>query len=122
MSSVGRPSKDGYQPIWMCGRSVLALYAYDESRKKGAKHIIAIQDAVDYVRRVRPDMPISETEVKRVLARWRAPHLQKVVLVTKPDPETSFEILPNGRIVRPLYSTYLGPRPYYPRANAVSIP
>jgi hypothetical protein len=120
MPEVGRPNKNGYQPIWMCERSVLALYAYDDSRKKGAKHIVAIQEAVDYVRRTRPGMPISETEVKRVIARWRATHLEKVVLVTKPNPETSIRILPNGRVVRPLFRTHFGPRPYYPRANAVS--
>jgi len=52
-------------------RAATAMCGYDEARKKGEKHSVAVAEAVDLVREVLPEMPISETEVKRVLAFWR---------------------------------------------------
>jgi len=68
----GRPrkKKDTIQP-WQFGRAVHVMSAYDESRERGDKHSVAILHAVDLVKRRNPEMPISQTEVKRILAAWR---------------------------------------------------
>lgn len=68
----GRPRKerDRIDP-WRFTRASLAVCAYDEARGRGEKHSVAITEAVDFVKRRRPEMKISKTEVKRVLASLR---------------------------------------------------
>jgi hypothetical protein len=58
-------------PFWQFLRGAAAMCAYDEARERGEKHSVAVGQAADFVRKVHPQMPISETEVKRVLATWR---------------------------------------------------
>ena len=66
----GRPKKDPDE-LKFCRfvRAGLITCAFDEAREGGDKHSAAITHAVEYVRQHHPDMPISETEVKRTLAR-----------------------------------------------------
>jgi hypothetical protein len=47
------------------------MCAYDEARQKGEKHSVAIAEAVAFVREHFAGMRISETELRRVLARCR---------------------------------------------------
>lgn len=58
-------------PFWQLVRSGTALCGFDEARRRGEKHSVAIVEAVAFVRGLHPEMPISETEVKRILAAWR---------------------------------------------------
>jgi len=55
---------------WQFGRVVKVRCAYDESRRKGEKYSVAVRDAVDNVKQSSPEMPISETGVKRILSRY----------------------------------------------------
>jgi len=57
----------------------MVLFAYDEARQRGEKHSVAIIQAVEYIRQHYPKMPISETEVRRVLATFR-PRKSRTVL------------------------------------------
>lgn len=68
----GRPRKkdDTIQP-WQFARAGMVLCAYDEARGSGLKHSAAVRDAVQFVKQRNPEMPISETAVKRILATWR---------------------------------------------------
>ncbi len=68
----GRPRKkeDTIQP-WQFARAALAMCAYDEARAKGEKHSVAVAQATYFVKKRHPEMRISETEVKRILATWR---------------------------------------------------
>ena len=68
----GRPKKDPDE-LKFCRfvRAGLITCAFDEAREGGDKHSAAITHAVEYVRQHHPDMPISETEVKRTLATYR---------------------------------------------------
>ena len=70
--SKGRPRKvaDSMQP-WQFGRAGRAMAAYDEAREKGEKHSAAVRYAVDSLRRISPKLRISETEVKRILSKFR---------------------------------------------------
>src|SRR5438309_2090070 len=68
MAQRGRPRKNGAKPGGMLGREVIALGAYDEARRRGEKHVVAISEAVSAVRDCDSKMPISETEVRRILA------------------------------------------------------
>lgn len=68
----GRPrkEKDTLHP-WQFARAAMAMAAYDEARGRGEKHSAAVQYAVDFVRQRHPEMPISQTEVRRTLAKCR---------------------------------------------------
>ena len=70
MAQRGRPRKNGAKPGGMLGREVIALGAYDEARRRGEKHVVSISEAVSAVRDCDSKMPISETEVRRILACW----------------------------------------------------
>jgi hypothetical protein len=65
-------------------------------------------------------MPISETEVKRILAERRSSHSASVLSVVIPDPGKDTRSSPDGRTYKILFRAYREPRPSYPRANAAS--
>lgn len=71
--SRGRPKKEeGREEFWRFVRAGMIVYAYDEARKRKQKHSAALTEAVAYVRQHRPEMPVSETVVKRTLATFRS--------------------------------------------------
>jgi hypothetical protein len=117
-SNGGRPRKNGLQPHWMWERASLVLFAYDRSRNLGNKHSTAVIEAVTFVREQNPQMPISESEVKRILARLRSKDAKLTPIVTAPAPGCETKTLPNGRILRVKFKVSLGPCPIYPRINA----
>lgn len=119
MEKRGRPRKNGLQDCWIfLKRMPLTLFAYDQSREAGEKHSEAIKAAVSFIREVRPPMPISESEVRRILATWRGRGRSLVPLVSKVDPSESVTSLAGGRMSRRFFAVSVGPRPTYPRANA----
>lgn len=124
MKKLGRPKKNGQKPMWMLKRVTLAIYAYGRARDAGEKHIVAIGEAVKHIRDKCPRMPISETEVKRIVATWRPKRGATCLFVSKPDPEHSVIRVPgrDGRIVnaRISYTASVGQPPIYPRANAAA--
>jgi hypothetical protein len=120
MSKRGRPTKDGRYPAWMLFRVTYVLYAYKQARDAGSKHFAATLAAVEFVRQKEPWMPISETEVKRILAERRSSRSASVLSGVIPDPDRNTRRLPDGRTFRVLFSVYREPRPVYPRANAAS--
>jgi hypothetical protein len=122
MGKRGRPTKNGQYPAWMLFRVTYVLYAYKQARDAGLKHLSAITAAVQFVRQKAPGMPISETEVKRILAERRSSRSASVLSGVIPDPGSDTLRLPDGRTFKILYSAYREPRPIYPRANAVSQP
>jgi hypothetical protein len=117
----GRPRKHGLQPHWMLERVSLVLFAYDRSRNLGNKHSTAIIEAVSFVREQNARIAISESEVKRILARWRSKDGKLTLIVTAPAPGCETKTLPNGRILRVKFKVSLGPCPIYPRINSSSM-
>ena len=76
----GRPrKKENSIKSWRFMRAAMAMCAYDEARKRGDKHSVAVRNAVDFVKQRNPKMPISETEVKRTLAALR-PRSSRTIL------------------------------------------
>jgi hypothetical protein len=122
MKAPGRPKKNGQKPMWMLERGSLVVYAYGRAREAGEKHSVAISEAVKYIQDTAPAMPISETEVKRIVAVWRSKRRATCLFVSKPDPEHNSIVLPNGRKGRILYTASVGPHPIYPRVNAAEKP
>lgn len=57
----------------------MVMCAYDEARGRGEKHSTAVQHAVDSVKQCNREMPVSQTEVKRILATWR-PRGSRIIL------------------------------------------
>jgi hypothetical protein len=127
MNKVGRPPKNGQQPMWVLERITLALFAYERAREQGEKHCVAVSEAVKYIRQTAPRMRVSETEVKRIVAYWRPKGSIKCLRVNEPGPSgniVSAPVLRNGVVsfinCRVLYTASHGPRPIYRRANAAS--
>jgi hypothetical protein len=57
----------------------MIMCAYDEARSTGLKHSAAVREVVDRVKRLKPELCISETEVKRTLATWRPKGSQTIL-------------------------------------------
>jgi hypothetical protein len=150
MARRGRPRMNGAQPGWMLARMLLVLRGYDRSRSTGHKHFVAVSHAVTAVRSLVPDMPISETEVKRTLANLRSKSAQRAwtLKMTKlPSADVAqveaihremwpaaeqvpkawktaprgWEIPPKDWKIRSVFAIGFGPRPQYPRSNARTI-
>jgi hypothetical protein len=124
MKKPERPKKNGQKPMSVLERDMLVIYAYGRARDAGEKHIVAILEAVKYIRDTAPAMRISETEVKRIVARWRPKGKATCLFVSKPDPEHGIIRVPgrDGRMInaRIMYTASVGPRPTHPRANAAA--
>ena len=56
---------------WEFGRLAKVSSAYDELRENGEKHSTAVTEVVVQLRQSSPEMPISETGVKRILSKFR---------------------------------------------------
>ncbi len=126
MKKVGRPRKNREQPLWMLERDTAAVFAYGNARNAGEKHSVAISEAVAFIRTTYPWMPVSETEVKRIVSHWRSKGSATCLFVSKPHPAQSIDLV-LGRDGKPtypriLYTASFGPRPIYARANAASKP
>lgn len=100
MAQRGRPKLNGVTKLQ---RDLTVVWSYNESRGAGEKHAVAVANAVSEVRKQYPDMKISETEVKRVLAKFQPKGYPQVFTVTK---------LKNG------FGVGFGPRPEHARINA----
>jgi hypothetical protein len=76
----GRPKNNlGTIRFWRFARAGIVMCAYDEARKRGEKHRDAVNESAEYIRKRHPRMPISQTEVKRILATFR-PRNSKTIL------------------------------------------
>jgi hypothetical protein len=60
-------------------RAGIVMSAYDEIRQSGEKHSVAVALTVENVKQHYPELRISETAVKRILAKWR-PKGKQVIL------------------------------------------
>lgn len=67
----GRPAKNGVKDPRALARALAVLYAFNNARARGEKYSVAIRESVAFCRQVHPGEPISETEVKRILAEFR---------------------------------------------------
>ena len=104
MAQRGRPKLNAVAKL-QCDLS--AICSYNESRHAGEKHASAVASAASEVRKRYPGMKVSETEVKRVLARYQPKGYPQVFTVTK---------LKNG------FGVGFGPRPEHTRINARKRP
>jgi hypothetical protein len=117
----GRPTKNGLQPAWMLFRSFLVLSAYNEARRSPLKHSSAVTEAVAIVKKTWPGMPISETEVKRILAKFQPKGIAAAVKVEKVSdsplrPAVCLAMgVPEGSKMKTTFVFGFGPRPEYPR-------
>jgi hypothetical protein len=69
---MGRPrKKEGVIVFGDFARAGIVMSMYDEARENGQKHSTAVAQTVELMKQRYPEMRISETEVKRILAEWR---------------------------------------------------
>ncbi|MFL6388737.1 MAG: hypothetical protein ACJ71U_14735 [Terriglobales bacterium] len=104
MAQRGRPKLNGVTKLQ---RDLTVVWSYNESRRAGEKHASAVASAASEVRKQYPGMKVSETEVKRVLARFQPKGYPQVFTVNK---------LKNG------FGVGFGPRPEHTRINARKRP
>jgi hypothetical protein len=116
MAKRGRPRKNGVQEGWVLFRASVALEGYNRSRKAGEKHSEALKAGVAAVRQTFPGMPISLTEVKRILAEFQ-PKAQALALRVA-EPESNDIMTLFGRRWKKISVFGIGPLPTYPRHNA----
>lgn len=76
---MGRPSKMGRKEPGQFARVMAILHGYRQAREKGLKHSVAIRETVVLVGVTNPEKPISETEVKRVLAEFQPKNCKDAV-------------------------------------------
>jgi hypothetical protein len=114
MKLRGRPKTNGVMPAWVLHRTMVGLYAYDKARSRGEKYEQALRAAVKDVRQTFPEMRMSETEMKRILAEFRSKALALTFLVTESENTVTIE----GRKCRKAWQLSIGPQPEYPRHNA----
>jgi hypothetical protein len=77
----GRPRKEkDIIEFWQFCRVGILLAHFDEVRKKGEKHSVAVSEAADSFRLSNPGVPVSLTAVKRILATFR-PRGSRTVLL-----------------------------------------
>ena len=55
------------------------MCAYDEARERGDKHSVAVRGVVEHLKKSDLGMPISETEVKRILSLWRPRNAETIL-------------------------------------------
>jgi hypothetical protein len=70
MKKKGRPSKNGAVEPQSFLRALMVIDAYSKARAEGEKHSTAVTESIEFVRQLAPEMRISETEAKRVLAEF----------------------------------------------------
>lgn len=77
---LGRPPKiEGVISYKDFKRAGIVTAVYDERRKDGEKHNVAVKEIVDFIKQHYPSMRISETTVRRILAEFR-PRESHVIL------------------------------------------
>ena len=68
----GRPRKEeGTLEYKQFVRAGIVNAAYDEARQSDQKHSVAVRQVVEFVKQKYPELRISETAVRRILAEWR---------------------------------------------------
>lgn len=116
MAKRGRPKGSQPGPFLMM-RGTLAMWGYEEARRKGEKHETALQEGVKRVQNYAPEMPISETEVRRVVREFRPAGSPNGLTVGEPPEGHRTFKQPDGREFPVLCTVYSGLRIEYPRAN-----
>jgi hypothetical protein len=112
-------------------RAMIALYRYNDSRSAGPKqkHRVVIREAASAVQHDLPGIPISETEVKRVLVHLQPKGALSAYVVSKlanapyPAPQLPPSVchkwgLPTNTKMVHCFTFGIGSRPDYPRINA----
>jgi len=115
MAKRGRPRKNGVKDGGDFIRAAVALCAYDKARRAGEKYLAALQAGITEVNQRFPGMPMSETEMKRILAEFRTKGSADVLLVN----ENANAVPLDGS---KKWDLRFGAPPNYPRTNASDNP
>lgn len=142
MAKRGRPRTYGVKNGWTLARTLIVLNSFDEARRKGAKYEAAISEAMCAVRSCYQEMPISKTEVKRILAELRSNKSEQTLLVSEEVQNCAavaryhegaallrafsrVDDVPSdpGSAFKPMrvLTFRIGPRPNHPRSNAKTL-
>jgi hypothetical protein len=114
MGTQGRPAKNGVKEASVFFRAMIALEGYDQARSRGEKYVVSLESGIAAVRREFPDISMSTTEMKRVLAEFRSEGLRDTLFVS----ESENTVTPDGRKCRKAWALTISAPPKYPRHNA----
>lgn len=104
----GRPAKNGRKHPAYLFRAVPALSAYDRARQRGEKYEAALLEAVAAARKTFPEMRMSKTQTKSLLADLRP----------KSSETTIFFENEVDREQQKQWTIRIGCNPKYPRHNS----
>ena len=138
----GRPRKQGDTiKSRRFARAAMVMSAYDEARREGQKHSVAIRHAVDALKQRSPATSISDSEVRRILSTFRPRGSGTILLFERSDmtetdenrilsmlqhvasfdqPEFSQQPARNGTRPKTKLTIRFSERPNYPRHNRKS--
>ncbi len=102
---LGRPRKNGVRDAGVLIRGTLALNAFQLAREQGVKYEVALNEAVDAVRKKFPTEKISATEVKRMLAEFMPRNGEEQMVVTEKDGVYGIGFQPKKIYPKPRSST-----------------
>ena len=104
----GRPKSNGVKPFTVLFRELVVLYKHRELRESGMKRSSAIRETIDFMRKEHPEIKISETGVKRILAKHERPNSRDAIIVTKkPQDQVNREF----GVLHPEIQEFLGGKP-----------
>jgi hypothetical protein len=110
----------------MLARRAFALEAYNKARGGGEKHSCAFTEAVAAVKARFSGMPMSETEMKRIVKAWQPRGFPIAFRVSRDSGAQAREAIALYQALgltgkpKTVLTFGLGPRPNYPRRNAKS--
>lgn len=114
MQKRGRPRKDGRKTPWFLFRTAIALSAYGKARDAGEKYEAALEAAIAAIRRELPGIPMSRTEMKRVLSEFRSNSLDMACFFQ----ENEDTMAPDGTNHQRAWTLGIGEMPSHARHNA----
>jgi hypothetical protein len=114
MADRGRPKNPSSFVIrrWLC-----ALLEFDRAKLLGEKHSGALGTAAAEMLKKYPHLKVSQTEIRRMLAKWRAPNAGMTFLCRELSSEEGTAVMPDGTVLRFPLQVKVGPRPNYVRHN-----
>jgi hypothetical protein len=135
----GRKHKGGKKDPSDFARSLMFTSACDQARARGDKRSVAITEGVNFVKQSAPEMPMSGTEGKRILAEFRPKDSETGFIVTPSNVDAAekerrrnlrvqvpgfggtipAELTNQNTQKCPGFKFGIGKRPNYPRHNAL---
>ena len=112
--------------LWRFQRDYRLMRFYDEARSRGEKHSVAIEEAVQEYRESVPGARVSNTTVRRALAKHRPKGARTILIGVPADPSEQFQgrfriVWKDFTIMRHRFLGFLMPAPDGPGPQITKV-